>query len=389
MNMAEHLPGNLNTSFPYFNNNFLDAAESMTAPLPGSRAHRRKMVEDEERHEAEVGPRRDALKWQEKAKEVASGLRLLHGIEPSQKKAAVVGGKAKYQGSAAFSAQQQKQETESSTVSAASSASSSSSFKMNTGKHPLPIQTDLIGENDDEDDDDSDDDDDDDELFGPPILPCTGERLPLTEEDTFYLLISAMLASDQLKEARELHLIREAAKKRNATICLGGNSSTEVVVVDQNQDHDSDDSDEEEEKEEEVVRFVRTKVPPPAPKVYQTPRPEVQRLFMAAMPEPMRPKMGFLEPLEEEGELKAIRQLLSSTAQENSQTARRVRASVQMAKLHSAGGAGLSIVPRREEERTTEEEARGQEEEKRRRKKKKKNVAEPQPNPLSLLKTRM
>ncbi|KAH9404968.1 hypothetical protein TYRP_000802 [Tyrophagus putrescentiae] len=282
----------------------------MTAPLPGSRAHRRKMVEDEERHEAEVGPRRDALQWQEKAKEVASGLRLLHGIEPSQKKAAVVGGKAKYQGSAAFSAQQQKQETESSTVFAASSASSSSSFKMNTGKRPLPIQsTDLIGENDDEDDDDSDDDDDDDELFGPPILPCTGERLPLTEEDTFYLLISAMLASDQLKEARELHLIREAAKKRNATVRLGGNSSTEVVVVDQDQDHDSDDSDEEEEEEEEVVRFVRTKVPPPAPKVYQTPRPEVQRLFLAAMPEPMRPKMGFLE-------------LLSSAAQENSQIVR-------------------------------------------------------------------
>lgn len=348
----------------------------MTAPLPGSRAHRRKMVEDEERHEAEVGPRRDALKWQEKAKEVASGLRLLHGIEPSQKKAAVVGGKAKYQGSAAFSAQQQKQETESSTVFAASSAFSSSSFKMNTGKRPLPIQsTDLIGENDDEDDDDSDDDDDDDEVFGPPILPCTGERLPLTEEDTFYLLISAMLASDQLKEARELHLIREAAKKRNATVRLGGNSSTEVVVVDQDQDHDSDDSDEEEEEEEEVVRFVRTKVPPPAPKVYQTPRPEVQRLFLAAMPEPMRPKMGFLE-------------LLSSAAQENSQI---VRASVPMAKLHSAGGAVLSNVPRREgEETTTEEEAQGQEEKKRRKKKKrKKNVAEAQPNPLSLLKTRM
>ena len=349
----------------------------MTAPLPGSRAHRRKMVEDEERHEAEVRSRRDALKWQEKAKEVASGLRLLHGIEPSQKKAAVVGGKAKYQGSASFSAQQQKQETESSTVSATSSASSSFS-KINTGKRPLPIQsTDLIGEND-EDEDDSDDDDDDevDELFGPPILPCTGERLPLTEEDTFHLLLSAMLASDQLKEARELHLIREAAKKRNATICLGGNSSTEVVVVDQDQDHDSDDSDEEEEEEEEVVRFVRTKVPPPAPKVYQTPRPEVQRLFLAAMPEPMRPKMGFLE-------------LLSSAAQENSQI---VRASVPMAKLHSAGGAGLSNVPRREgEETTTEEEARGQEEEKRRRKKKKrkKNVAEAQPNPLSLLKTRM
>ena len=369
----------------------------MTAPLPGSRAHRRKMVEDEERHEAEVRSRRDALKWQEKAKEVASGLRLLHGIEPSQKKkaaaAVVVGGKAKQQGSAALSAQQQKQEKESSTVFAASSASSSSSFKMNTGKHPLPIQTDLIGEIDDEDDDDSDDDDDDDELFGPPILPCTGERLPLTEEDTFHLLLSAMLSSDQLKEARELHLIREAAKKRNATVCLGGNSSTEVVVVDQDQDHDSDDSDEEEEEEEEVVRFVRTKVPPPAPKVYQTPRPEVQRLFLAAMPEPMRPKMGFLEPPEEEDELKgtqtAIRHqlLLSSAAQENSQI---VRASVQMAKLHSAGGGAVfSNVPRREGEETMiEEEAQGQEE-KKRKKKKKKNVAEAQPNPLSLLKTRM